>query len=139
MFLGGLWHGAGWNFVFWGLLHGGFLIINHTYRQLGGSFLLFLEFCTDCLFTYHAQRHFWLDFFRAETFQGALNILLAMLGQNKILVPSEIYGFLPKETHFLLISESENKFLYWSGSLTWDAFPLIIIIAFFFSSSAISK
>ena len=22
MFLGGLWHGASWNFVFWGMLHG---------------------------------------------------------------------------------------------------------------------
>ena len=25
MFLGGLWHGAAWNFVIWGLLHGGYL------------------------------------------------------------------------------------------------------------------
>jgi alginate O-acetyltransferase complex protein AlgI len=23
MLLGGLWHGAGWTFVLWGLLHGG--------------------------------------------------------------------------------------------------------------------
>ena len=25
MFLGGLWHGAAWNFVIWGLLHGSYL------------------------------------------------------------------------------------------------------------------
>jgi len=29
MFLGGLWHGASWNFVIWGVLHGTFLIIEH--------------------------------------------------------------------------------------------------------------
>lgn len=28
MLLGGLWHGASWNFVIWGLLHGGYLTIH---------------------------------------------------------------------------------------------------------------
>jgi alginate O-acetyltransferase complex protein AlgI len=28
MFIGGLWHGASWNFVIWGLLHGGYLAIH---------------------------------------------------------------------------------------------------------------
>jgi len=28
MFLGGLWHGASWNFVVWGLLHGGYLAMH---------------------------------------------------------------------------------------------------------------
>jgi alginate O-acetyltransferase complex protein AlgI len=30
MFLGGLWHGASWNFVIWGLLHGIYLAIHKT-------------------------------------------------------------------------------------------------------------
>lgn len=34
MVLGGLWHGAGWNFVIWGALHGGFLIVNHAWQDL---------------------------------------------------------------------------------------------------------
>ncbi|MDY6896734.1 MAG: MBOAT family protein, partial [Cyanobacteriota bacterium] len=34
MLLGGLWHGAGWTFVFWGGLHGTYLVINHQYRSL---------------------------------------------------------------------------------------------------------
>ncbi len=33
-FLSGLWHGANWNFVLWGVLHGVYLIINHTWRDL---------------------------------------------------------------------------------------------------------
>src|SRR5581483_9403477 len=32
MLLGGLWHGAGWNFVIWGGLHGLFLLVNHAWR-----------------------------------------------------------------------------------------------------------
>ena len=39
MLLGGLWHGAGWTFLFWGGLHGLYLVINHAWhglrRQLG--------------------------------------------------------------------------------------------------------
>ena len=32
MVLGGLWHGAGWTFVAWGLLHGLYLAANHLWR-----------------------------------------------------------------------------------------------------------
>ena len=33
MTLGGLWHGASWNFAIWGLLHGVFLSINRLFRS----------------------------------------------------------------------------------------------------------
>ena len=36
MFLGGLWHGAAWNFIFWGLLHGVALAFHKGYRSLLG-------------------------------------------------------------------------------------------------------
>ncbi len=32
MGLGGLWHGANWTFLLWGLLHGAYLVANHQYR-----------------------------------------------------------------------------------------------------------
>jgi len=35
MLISGIWHGAGYTFIIWGLLHGLFLIINHAWRQLG--------------------------------------------------------------------------------------------------------
>ncbi len=34
MSLGGLWHGAAWTFVAWGILHGAFLSLNHVWRTL---------------------------------------------------------------------------------------------------------
>jgi len=33
MTLGGLWHGASWTFVAWGILHGLYLIIHRTFRE----------------------------------------------------------------------------------------------------------
>ena len=38
MFLGGLWHGANWNFVLWGGMHGLALCLNHAYRGLREKF-----------------------------------------------------------------------------------------------------
>ena len=37
MLLGGLWHGAGWNFLVWGGLHGVYLSINHVWREWRGG------------------------------------------------------------------------------------------------------
>jgi D-alanyl-lipoteichoic acid acyltransferase DltB (MBOAT superfamily) len=34
MFLGGLWHGASWMFVIWGLLHGLYLVVEHAVTTL---------------------------------------------------------------------------------------------------------
>jgi len=36
MLLGGLWHGAGWTFVLWGLFHGVLLVLCHGLRGLWG-------------------------------------------------------------------------------------------------------
>ena len=41
MFLGGLWHGASWNFVLWGLMHGAYLavhrVVSDRFPFLGSS------------------------------------------------------------------------------------------------------
>lgn len=34
MLLGGLWHGAGWQFILWGGLHGAMLVLSHTWSRL---------------------------------------------------------------------------------------------------------
>lgn len=39
MVLGGLWHGASWNFVIWGTLHGVYLVIYQAARRLRPAFL----------------------------------------------------------------------------------------------------
>ena len=34
MLLGGLWHGANWQMVFWGALHGGALVVHKSFREV---------------------------------------------------------------------------------------------------------
>src|SRR6267143_170757 len=38
MFLGGLWHGASWNFVIWGVLHGSYLALHKAFVNKFPSF-----------------------------------------------------------------------------------------------------
>ncbi len=84
MLLGGLWHGAHWNFVIWGGLHGGFLVINHAWRHLGRRVGLdpdnagtVRRWASGAL-TFLAVVVAWV-FFRAQSTQGALSILRSMV------------------------------------------------------------
>lgn len=89
MILGGLWHGANWNFVFWGFLHGLFLIINHAWSALpgGDAFSALLPKPVRNAFaqaiTLLAVIIAWV-FFRAESFEGATAILLGMAGLSDL-------------------------------------------------------
>lgn len=77
MLLGGLWHGAAWNFVIWGAFHGAGLAVERlTRRALGKA--LNLPRWLGAIVTFHVVCFLWV-FFRAETFEGALAVL-AQLG-----------------------------------------------------------
>ena len=60
--LGGIWHGAGWTFVFWGFLHGLALVIHRTWHQLGLKLWTWLAW----LITFNFVNIAWL-FFRAKS------------------------------------------------------------------------
>ena len=74
MLIGGLWHGASWTFVFWGGLHGLYLIIE---RSLRGKISLPLPLAI--VGTYILVCFTWV-FFRAVSFSQAFAISGAMLG-----------------------------------------------------------
>lgn len=93
MLLGGLWHGAGWTFVVWGGLHGLYLVVNHAWHavlRLSGSGakpsrLWGRSLAT--LLTFLCVVVGWV-FFRAESWQGAFQILEGMIGVNGVVLPS---------------------------------------------------
>lgn len=77
MLLAGLWHGAGWTFIFWGGLHGLYICINHLWRKAGQS----MPKPIGWFITFMAVNIAWV-FFRAESFQTAFVVLSAMFGQT---------------------------------------------------------
>ncbi len=92
MLLGGLWHGAAWNFVIWGGLHGLFLCVNHLWERLRGTAaetggVLRRVFAQGA--TFLAVALAWV-FFRAETTSGAWNLLGSALATRGISVSEGI-------------------------------------------------
>lgn len=68
----GLWHGASWNFVIWGLLNGIFLAVFDKMFHLDPQ--TFFKKVVCCLFVC-GMWALSLAFFRAETFGGAITML----------------------------------------------------------------
>ena len=83
MLIIGLWHGAGWTFVFWGAMHGVALMVNHQWRRLN----IALPNVMNWGMTFLCVTVLWV-FFRAENFHDAWNIIYAMAGGNGFALPA---------------------------------------------------
>ncbi len=86
MFLGGLWHGAGWTYIAWGSLHGAYLVIAHLWQSVT-SFRMPRVIAWSL--TMAAIIIAWVTF-RAESFDGAVNVYTGMLGLNGVETPVDM-------------------------------------------------
>jgi alginate O-acetyltransferase complex protein AlgI len=89
MTLGGLWHGASWTFVVWGVLHGGFLVVHRSWQafcqqrpRLDGLVQTVAGTACRRLVTFACVCVGWV-FFRATTFEAAAGLL------HRLVVPTE--------------------------------------------------
>ncbi len=84
--IGGLWHGAGWNFVFWGFLHGMALIIHRIWKKLGFS----LHKIVAWFITINFINFSWV-FFRAKNWDDAIKVIKGMFGFEGFSLTSPLY------------------------------------------------
>jgi D-alanyl-lipoteichoic acid acyltransferase DltB (MBOAT superfamily) len=85
MILGGLWHGASWNFVIWGTIHGSALVIYHLYKD----FFQKLKFPRwMCIILYfHFTCLTWI-FFRCQSFEDSINYISGLVSMSSSQMPS---------------------------------------------------
>lgn len=112
MVVGGIWHGAGWTFIFWGFLHGTYLVINHTFHSLKRSLEWYqlpntaLGVLLSRVLTFVLIGLAWV-FFRSESMAGSLHLISTMMGFGLEVAPG---------TEVLI----QTKFLLWlSLLLAW--------------------
>ena len=78
MLLGGLWHGASWNFVVWGGLHGVALALHKFFRSLLGRPKQYrsqgLRKFFAVVLTFHFVCFCWI-FFRNATFEASVTMI----------------------------------------------------------------
>jgi D-alanyl-lipoteichoic acid acyltransferase DltB (MBOAT superfamily) len=78
--LGGIWHGAGWTFIFWGFLHGMALVIHRAWNKLGFKLNSLLAW----FITFNFINISWV-FFRAKEWDDAIRVLSAMFNFSSII------------------------------------------------------
>lgn len=115
MALSGLWHGANWNFIIWGLVHGFAVVLNHFWNTLKVKFNLpsFGNFgiWIARIFTFLCVSLSWV-FFRAQSIEESLRILK---------------GLFTNHFQFTVLSNLNYKFF--SVPYFYVVEPLVIIIA----------
>ncbi len=139
MLISGLWHGAGYVFLLWGLLHGIYLSVNHAWRIVGPKMWRDKE-------SYHRFMRpvgFMLTFlavvvamvlFRSPSVGTATDLLQGMIGFNGIVLPQQIFDRLGPFTHLLssivvaspTVGGSGAEFL---TTITWIIGLLVIALA----------
>ncbi len=78
MLLGGLWHGASWKFVIWGVLHGLALVVERLFKGRIPWKKNRLSSALQWLLTFHFVVFCWI-FFRAKDFQTAFDLIRSIL------------------------------------------------------------
>lgn len=95
MLIIGLWHGAGWTFLWWGAMHGIALMVNHQWRRLH----ITLPKPMNWAMTFLCVSVLWV-FFRAGNVSEAWNMIHAMAGMNGVALPySGAYEYLLSNFH----------------------------------------
>ncbi|HVS03005.1 MAG TPA: MBOAT family O-acyltransferase [Thermoanaerobaculia bacterium] len=115
MLLGGLWHGAGWNFVVWGGIHGGWLALE---RALGRQAIYSgLPRLIRVALTYLVVLVSWV-FFRAPDLSSALNYLGSMAGLGGGARAALLSGILYRPFDLLVVGLA--ALVVWGGVETAD-------------------
>jgi alginate O-acetyltransferase complex protein AlgI len=89
-FIGGVWHGAAWTFVLWGVFHGIGLCVHRIFQMTGRR----LPRSLGILFTFWFVVCGWV-FFRAETIGDAWTLLQTMHD------PHQLYGMIVQPSIYL--------------------------------------
>ena len=117
--IGGIWHGAGWTFIFWGMIHGIALVIHKIWTKLG--FKLWTWFAW--LITFNFINIAWI-FFRAKEWSDAVKVLSSMFSLDNIVLP----GTLENKLSFL--SQYSIQFGSWTKNISGSNTGLKLMLAF---------
>jgi alginate O-acetyltransferase complex protein AlgI len=74
MVLGGLWHGASWNFIIWGAIHGGILSAERLWKMCKPARWPVLPHYAQIILTFHIVTLAWI-FFRCKELSTALQYM----------------------------------------------------------------
>lgn len=115
----GIWHGAGWNFVIWGSLHGICILIHRVWKNSGRKMNKLLGW----FIAINLVNIFWV-FFRAETLNGALKVLKGMFSYKSLI--TIVFEIEQKNNLMGMYQEIKDRFTVNEIDITSLLFAVII-------------
>lgn len=116
MLIGGLWHGASWNFVIWGGIHGTALALERYYRNSG--VFRWIPAFLQTAFTFLIVVFAWV-FFRAKDWPSALAYCRSLTGWGESSDGASLLGGIICQPYYLG-SFLLAALVVWMGPQTWD-------------------
>ena len=129
--LGGMWHGAGWTFIFWGFLHGLALSINRFWQSLGFKCNKYLAW----FITFNFINVTWV-FFRAKEWDDAIKVLSGMFGFTSFGQTTNILQLILLVLGLLTVILFKNS-LEISKNIKIGSYLAVVIGILFFISTAV--
>ena len=139
MVIGGIWHGANWTYVFWGLLHGLALVVHKlwmtftkSYKKkptLAGSII-------SIILTFAFTSFCWI-FFRANSFENAIDIITRVFSFSSGLEQPYLWLFISLVLYFAAVifavvksRKSEKKLKKLNVSMVDGFYPVLNLSKF---------
>jgi D-alanyl-lipoteichoic acid acyltransferase DltB (MBOAT superfamily) len=134
--LGGIWHGAGWTFVFWGFLHGLALVISRVWTKVEFT----LPKVVAWFITFNFINVAWV-FFRAKEWEDAIKVLSGMINFRNIDVSITLKSIqlFQKEKPFELFLPMVDAKTFDVPTLIWIIFGFVSVLLFKNSNELLMK
>lgn len=141
----GIWHGAGWTFIVWGVLHGLTMIVNRLWKKYGFT----LPNWVAIPLTFFFVNIFWV-FFRANSLSDALLIVQSMFNNMNLGITKNfsvnLGSILPNKVNVMILFSSfvlgvfgktAYDWMQTKGLCWWKS--ILTVVAFVASSLFISR
>ena len=148
MGLVGLWHGASWTFIVWGLGHGLGIVTAHSFRNAGGGRVSGLvPNWLGTLLTFHFVSLGWI-FFRAQDLATAWRVIAgpftADFGDVSAYVSAHVFPLCLLAVFFLSHRFDDHRRIHWfvdrvPAQLVWPIIALMWVLAITVSGGSSAK
>jgi D-alanyl-lipoteichoic acid acyltransferase DltB (MBOAT superfamily) len=137
--IGGIWHGAGWTYIFWGFLHGMALVINHFWKSLGFK----LPTAVAWFLTFNFVNLAWI-FFRAPTWDDATTVVSMMFAWSEFnlddIYESSVYWQVIIGIALTLLLKNSNQWAKMQkAKLNYELLSALLLIIGILSLSKVSE
>lgn len=143
MLLGGLWHGAGWNWVVWGGLQGIMLSLERATGLESTAHLSKPQKWIRWFITFHLICLSWV-FFRSDSLQEAILILQRFLNADEGWIPIDVRPLF--YLGLLLLAERGDWRTQWTNwierqpiATKWVTYTSVVILVFTFAGASNSE